>query len=189
MRRNETCSALDIEKILMEFRELRCSSVNHMAIRDAKTSLLEIQRTIQNQFLTLTIGFLALVLTVIQTLVVTISTDITIRWMSLVIIIIAGCLLGGYLIVNLKTGRGARLREVEQKIGSADDAKNEYATLKITAEEDLIPIIEASVKLNTITQQRYEVIRKRIDDAVSFFSKKIAEKEKELKVLEEIRKG
>ena len=69
----------EFENLLMEFRELRCSTVNHMAIHEVKTSLLEVQSTIQNQFLALTLGVLALVLSMIQTLVVIWSTEYTVR--------------------------------------------------------------------------------------------------------------
>jgi len=50
-----------------------------MAIHEVKTSLLEVQSTIQNQFLALTLGVLALVLSMIQTLVVIWSTEYTVR--------------------------------------------------------------------------------------------------------------
>jgi c-di-AMP phosphodiesterase-like protein len=159
-----------------------------MALQGAKTSLLEIQRTMQSQFMTLTIGILALVLAVVQTIVVTWSADVTVRWVSLAVVVIVGVLLALYACTTLKTGRGAKIRTMDQRIDSADDAINEYKVLKIIAEEDLLPIVEASAKKGEITQERYEVIRKRIEDTVSYFDRQIQEKEKELKGLEEDKK-
>lgn len=185
---SEEPSAHDLENMIMAFRDLRCSSVSHMAIQDARTSLLEIQRTLQDQFLTLSIGVLTLVLTVIQTIIVTVSTDLWIRVTSLIVIVGTGFFMSGYLVVNRKTGRAAKLREVNQKIESAHDAKNEYTTLKITAEENLVPMIEFSLRNGKIDDQRHKLLKERTDATISFFDRRIEEKEKELKALEEDKK-
>lgn len=174
----------DLDALLLAFRELRCSTVSHMALEDAKASLLEIQRVLQDQFLALSIGILALVLAVIQTMAMLLSADLTIRAMSTIVVIVTGAALSGYFLIKFKTGRTMRLRQIDQTIRSAHDAKNEYTALKFTAEEHLVPALDACNRQHRITKDRYDVLKRRLQQTVTFFDEKIREKEEELRELE-----
>ena len=173
----------ELDNLIMMFRDLRCSSVNNMAIMESNRRLGELQKTLNDQFLTLAIGVVGLALSIVQTVVVVWTQDATTRLASLVVIVATGVCLVAYLINTHKTGRAARLREIQQKIDSAADAENEYKTLKITAEENIIPIIDTSLKRREITPARYKLLKERITETVSFFDKQIGKKESELESL------
>lgn len=173
----------ELDQLIMAFRELRCSSVSHMAVLDSNRRLNEIQKALNNQFLTLAIGILGLALSVIQTVVVMWSPDPTVRWVSLGVIVIVGALLFRYLISTYKTGRKTKLYEIEQRISAAADARNEYDALRITAEENIIPMIESSFNEHKITDERYFKLKDRIEKTVSFFEREIIKRDQELKGL------
>ena len=173
----------ELDNLIMMFRDLRCSSVNNMAIMESNRRLGELQKSLNDQFLTLAIGVVGLALSIVQTVVVVWTQDATTRLASLVVIVATGVCLVAYLINTHKTGRAARLREIQQKIDSAADAENEYKTLKITAEENIIPIIDVSLKRREITPARYKLLKERITETVSFFDKQIGKKESELESL------
>jgi len=154
-----------------------------MAIMESNRRLGELQKSLNDQFLTLAIGVVGLALSIVQTVVVVWTQDATTRLASLVVIVATGVCLVAYLINTHKTGRAARLREIQQKIDSAADAENEYKTLKITAEENIIPIIDVSLKRREITPARYKLLKERITETVSFFDKQIGKKESELESL------
>jgi len=171
----------DLEGLLLDFRELRCSTVSHLAIQEAKTSLLEIQGTLQDQFLTLTIGLLALALSMIQTMVVTVTTDLNTRAVSGILIVLVGVVVSWSLVHSRKTGRKAQLRMVDQKIHCAADARNEYSTLRIVAEENILPTLTETLKNHRITKARHAILKQRANETIEFFTKRISEAEKELK--------
>jgi len=70
---------------------------------------------------------------------------------------------------------------LEQKIDAAADAKDEYRTLRIVVEENLLPYIEDSKKQDRITQEHYDTVKGRTEKVLSFFKQQIDDKEKELK--------
>jgi hypothetical protein len=155
-----------------------------MALGRANASLLEIQRVLQDQLLTLSIGIIALVLAVIQTMVMLLSADLTVRAMSAVVVIVAGAALSGYFLTVFKTGRTMRLRQIDHRIASAYDAKNEYGSLKLAAEENLMPALDAAHRQHRISKDHYDVVKSRLQETVSFFDQRIRENEEELKELE-----
>jgi hypothetical protein len=176
--------AQDIDALLLEFRELRCAAISHMTLEETKASLLEIQRMLQDQFLTLTMGILVLVLAVIQTMVMLLTADLAVRATSAVLVVVVGAMLVGLFLTRFKTGRAMKLRQIDHQINSAYDAMNEYTALKFTAEENVIPALDASYAQNRITKERHDVFKKRLEQAVSFFKEKISEEKEELKRLE-----
>jgi SMC interacting uncharacterized protein involved in chromosome segregation len=179
----------DIEGLLLGFRELRCVTVSHMALEDAKASLLEIQKVLQDQSLAQSIGILSLVLAVFGTVVVLISADFTVRAAFAVLLFTAGVLISWYLRTQFKTGRDMKRRQINHEVDSAQDAVDEYTALKFTAKDNLLPALDACHAQHGITDDRYRTLKKRLQEAVSSFDDLIGEKEQELKDLEiEIKK-
>jgi hypothetical protein len=176
--------AQDIDALLLGFRELRCATVSHMALEDVKASLLEFQEVLQDQFLALSIAILGLLLAMIQTMIMLLSADLTVRATSAVLVVAVGIGLGSYLRTRLKTGQAIKLRRIAHDINSAHDAVNEYTVPKFTAQENLMPALDACHAENRITKERYGVLRERLEQTVSFFDKIIRTERRKLRRLE-----